>query len=67
LRIARALVKPLCVKHGIPYHEVSFFEANVRMWRALRDTARAARAATRGEGGTYFYRSALWDGLNLGG
>merc|ERR1740138_1060707 len=29
LRIARALVKPICEKHGIHYHEPGFFAGNV--------------------------------------
>jgi len=65
LRKARELVKAICKKHDIHYHEPGFFEGNVEMWRALRDAAMEARKTTRGDGG--FYQSMLWDGLNCRG
>jgi delta8-fatty-acid desaturase len=65
LRKARELVKAICKKHGIYYHEPGFFEGNLEMWGALRDTAMEARKATKGDGG--FYESKLWEGLNCRG
>ena len=49
LRKARVLVKEVCKKHGIYYHEPGFFAGNVEMWRALkqvkpRETARSLHA-----------------------
>jgi len=65
LRKARVLVKAICEKHGIHYHEPGFFEGNLEMWRALKGAALEARKTTRGDGG--FYQSTLWAGLNLDG
>merc|ERR1711988_125157 len=65
LRKARALVKQVCAKHGIYYHEPGFFEGNVEMWRALKTAALQARKTTRGDGG--FFHSKIWAGLNLDG
>ena len=65
LRKARELVKPICVKHGIHYHEPGFFAGNLEMWRALKVAALAARKTTKGDGG--FYRSMLWEGLCASG
>uniref|UniRef100_A0A7S4B931 Cytochrome b5 heme-binding domain-containing protein n=1 Tax=Chrysotila carterae TaxID=13221 RepID=A0A7S4B931_CHRCT len=56
LRKARELVRPLCAKHGIHYHEPSFWQANVETLRALRSAAFAAR-----ESGA---RSMLWEAMN---
>merc|ERR1711988_1593004 len=58
LRKARELVKGICKKHDIYYHEPGFFSGNVEMWQQLRLTARAAAAAKRGSSG--FFESALW-------
>ena len=65
LRKARELVKRVCDKHGIVYHEPGFFEGNGEMWSALKTAALAARQTTRGDGG--FFHSKLWAGLNLDG
>lgn len=65
LRKARELVKAVCKKHGIHYHEPGFFQANVETMRALLSTAWTARSSKRGDSG--FYESALWDGLKLTG
>jgi len=65
LRKARKLVKAICKKHKIHYHEPGFFLGNLEMWRALKKAALAARVTKRADGG--FYRSVLWDGLNLSG
>jgi len=65
LRRARTLVKAVCKKHDIHYHEPGFFEGNVEMWKALKVAAMAARKATQGDGG--FYSSKLYEGLNLSG
>merc|ERR1711904_701450 len=53
LRRARTLVKAVCEKHDIHYHEPGFFEGNLEMWRALKDAAMAARKTTKGDGGFY--------------
>jgi delta8-fatty-acid desaturase len=65
LRKARAKVRAICKKHDIYYHEPGFFEGNLEMWRALRDTALEARKTTAGDGG--FYTSGLYDGLMASG
>jgi cytochrome b involved in lipid metabolism len=65
LRKARVLVKAICEKHGIHYHEPGFLQGNLEMCRALKTAALAARKTTRGDGG--FFHSKLWDGLNLSG
>ncbi len=65
LRFAREMVRKVCSKHGIKYHEPGFFAGNLEMWRALKKTAMAARDAKRTESG--FYQSKIWDGLNLTG
>lgn len=65
LRKARELVKAVCQKHGIHYHEPGFFQANFETMHALISTARAARGSTKGDSG--FFESALWDGLKLTG
>jgi len=65
LRIARDMVRAVCKKHDIHYHEPGFFAGNVEMWGALRDAALAARETERKDGG--FYQSKLWEGLNLSG
>jgi len=65
LRKARELVKAVCAKHDIQYHEPGFFAGNVEMWRALKTAAVAARKTERGDGG--FWHSKLWEGLNLSG
>jgi len=65
LRKARELVKPICAKHGIHYHEPGFFAGNLEMWRALKVAALAARKTTKGDGG--FYHSMLWEGLCASG
>lgn len=65
LRRARTLVKAVCKKHGIHYHEPGFFEGNVEMWKSMKVAAMAARKTTQGDGG--FYSSKLHEGLNLSG
>jgi len=65
LRKAREMVKEICRKHDIYYHEPGFLEGNVEMWKQLRDTALEARKATKGDAG--FYESKLWEGLNCRG
>jgi delta8-fatty-acid desaturase len=65
LRKARALVKEVCKKHDIYYHEPGFFAGNLEMVGALRTAASAARKTTRGDGG--FFHSKLWEGMCLSG
>jgi len=62
LRKARDLVKAVCKKHNIHYHEPGFFEANMETLRALYRTSRVAR-----QGRSSFFDSALRDGLSLTG
>ena len=78
-QLARDMVKAVVARHfptgsaecerlfplGHAYHEPGFFEGNLQMWRALKDAALAARAATKGEHG--FWECALWDGMNCVG
>ena len=65
LRKARELVRAVCAKHSLHYHEVGFFEGNLEMWRTLRATAMEARSTKRGDHG--FFESAIWQGMNLAG
>ena len=65
LRKARELVKAICKRHDIYYHEPGFFAGNLEMWRALKTAALAARETKQADGG--FYASKLWAGLNLDG
>jgi delta8-fatty-acid desaturase len=65
LRKAQVLVKRVCQKHNIHYHEPGFFAGNLEMWRALKVAALAARRTTKGDGG--FYHSMLWEGLCASG
>mmetsp|Transcript_19009 Transcript_19009/g.38372 ORF Transcript_19009/g.38372 Transcript_19009/m.38372 type:complete len:285 (-) Transcript_19009:100-954(-) len=65
LRKAREMVKEVCKKHNIDYHEPGFFQAVAETVQALSKAACKARSSTRGESG--FYESALWDGLTLTG
>jgi len=65
LRAARDLVREVCKKHGIHYHEPGFFQANVEIMQTLYRTAMDARAAKKGTSG--FYHSALWEGMTLHG
>eukprot|EP00962_Isochrysis_galbana_P047379 scaffold19350_cov116-Isochrysis_galbana.AAC.1 len=63
LRKARVLVRAVCAKHGIPYHEPGFFQANLETLSALRTAALAARKAAR-DPKHGFYASGLWDAIN---
>mmetsp|Transcript_89898 Transcript_89898/g.159955 ORF Transcript_89898/g.159955 Transcript_89898/m.159955 type:complete len:559 (-) Transcript_89898:102-1778(-) len=65
LREARKLVKEVCKKHNIHYHEPGFLQANVETLRCLWKTAQEARQTKKGSSG--FYESILWDGLTLNG
>merc|ERR1711871_1583102 len=53
LRKARDLVKAICDKHDIHYHEPTFIDGNVEMWQALRDAALEARKTKRGDSGFF--------------
>jgi len=65
LRKVRDLVREVAKKHKLPYHEPSFWQANVETMQALKATARNAAVATKGDSG--FYESALVAGLQLAG
>jgi len=79
LRVARDMVKEVVEKHfpagsdeckrlfplGKAYHEPSFFEGNLDMWRVLKRAAYDARRAKKGEHG--FWECALWEGMNCAG
>lgn len=65
LREARKLVRALCEKHDVHYHEPGFFGANVELVQAMRTAAVEARGLKKGDGG--FYVSPLWDGLHARG
>jgi len=65
LRIARSMVKAVCLKHGFVYHETGFMEANIQLYRVLRETAFVSRSTKKGPSG--FYESAMWEGMNLMG
>jgi delta8-fatty-acid desaturase len=65
LRHARKLVKAICEKHDIHYHEPGFFAGNVEMWSAVKQAALAARKTKKADGG--FYQSMLWEGMNAHG
>lgn len=63
LRAARALVKPFAARHGIPYVELGFWDANKKCLATLRAAAYAAREADV-EPWPVFFRSMLWDTMN---
>ena len=65
LRKARKLVKAVCKKHNIHYHEPGFFQGNAEMLSAMKRAALSARKTTVGDGG--FYQSKIYEGLNLSG
>ena len=65
LRRAREMVQEVAAKHKIGYLEPGFFKGNLMMWRALNETATAARTSKRGATG--FYETGLWHGLSLAG
>ena len=62
LREARTLTKALCLKHGIEYHECTFWQGQKRMLSKLYETALEARQTVRSDGG--FYESHIWEGMN---
>jgi len=62
LRQAQKLVKPFCKKHGIEYHELSFFHANIKLIQKLYQTSRDAHLSVLSHHG--FYESKLWEGMN---
>lgn len=66
LRKARTLVRAVCAKHGIPYHEPGFFQANLETLASLRCAAMDARKACR-DPKHGFYASGLWDAMNASG
>jgi len=37
LRLARKYVKQICAKHNLPYVELGFFEANLKLWSTLKE------------------------------
>jgi len=65
LREARTMVKEVCKKYDLYYHEPGFFAGNLEMWRQLRDAAYAARKTEKSDGG--FYHSAIYEGLQMNG
>jgi len=62
LREAQKLVKVLCSKHKIPYDELTFIDAQVRVYDKMKKSALAARKLTKGNAG--FYHSVLFEGVN---
>jgi fatty acid desaturase len=65
LRIARERVLELSLKHGLPYREVPFLDANRKLVAILRSTAMQARKLERGDAG--FYTSPIVDAVNVRG
>eukprot|EP00927_Polykrikos_kofoidii_P031229 TRINITY_DN2688_c0_g1_i1.p1 TRINITY_DN2688_c0_g1~~TRINITY_DN2688_c0_g1_i1.p1 ORF type:complete len:587 (-),score=85.99 TRINITY_DN2688_c0_g1_i1:59-1756(-) len=65
LRIARDLVKEVCKKHNIHYHESGFFACVGETLSCLYNVAKATSATKKGASG--FYESALWNGVVLNG
>lgn len=65
LREARKLVKAFAAKHGIDYHEVSFYQSNVETLKGLKDVAMKARTMTTGDAN--IGESLLVQGLNAEG
>jgi len=66
LRAARIMVKELCAKHGVAYHEASFFDAWKLLYTQMRSTALKVRDSKIGASG-YYECSPIWDGLNANG
>jgi len=65
LRECSKLVKAVCKKYDIHYHNPGFLQANVELLDCLRKTAKAARNLKKGNAG--FYESVIWDGMNARG
>jgi fatty acid desaturase len=70
LRYARTLVKEVCEKHKIHYHELSFLDANIELWNSMKDTAYKARNYDLKKNEKYeynkeLYNTKIWEGLNL--
>jgi len=62
LREARALVKPLCDKWGIHYHEPGFIQANIELISSMKATAFKCRNyGLKAVGG--FKETSLYEGL----
>ncbi|VFQ84723.1 unnamed protein product [Cuscuta campestris] len=62
LRKVSPFVKELCAKHGLPYHCVSFWEANAMTVRTLRDAALQARDFTKP-----VPKNLVWEAVNTFG
>ena len=56
-RLIRPKMKEICKRHGLPYHEKSFFDANVHVLKTLKETAEHARV----------FSTMFVDGLNARG
>lgn len=67
LRAVQKHIMALCEKHGVHYHLLSFWDANVEVLGALRDAANAAAAAKPGEVSGEGVPHMVWDGLNARG
>lgn len=64
LRYAMPLVKELCRKHNVHYHQPGFFRANWEIIQGLRAAAvQAAKFPVEGA----FFQSMLWEGANARG
>ena len=57
LRKTLPYIKELCRKHGIRYSSKSFFDANVEIYRCLRETAQKSR----------YWAPQIWDSVNAQG
>merc|ERR1719223_695289 len=65
LRTARDLVKEVCKKHNIHYHEAGFFACVGETLGCLYNVAKVTSTTKKGASG--FYESALWNGAMLNG
>ncbi|KAL3844241.1 hypothetical protein ACJIZ3_001644 [Penstemon smallii] len=62
LRKVSPIVQDLCKKHGLPYDSASFFEANVRTIKTLRNAALEARDLTKP-----VPKNLVWEAVNTHG
>ena len=62
LRALMPHIKALAAAHSLPYNETSFFEANAKLYRSLRDIAKSALVH-----GTESFDPTVIDALNMQG
>lgn len=65
LRKVSTIIKAFAKKHNINYEERTFWKANVKLYKSLRETATHTKDLVQVEGG--LYKLKLWEGFNAFG